>query len=261
MMREPRTAACERGPMTVAPSDRTSTLFSVPCLRFVGGVGHHAHFVEDTGARRRIGMLCSGVKSSGIPAFVEREYPRGSEKTIIVNVVGERKGRGGIPCVVDGNAHLLALCMAVEGLTLARLVELSGRSDIVRIWHDGWEGGFRSDGALRHLRSRRGGPAPHPRCPPVGRPLQKSARTNAGHSFDHRLFEPPVLVARPWADSWGDRPGTVRNPRNGGYPHAGGSRPITGPADPNPPYPYCAGSALPPSATTVGPTARAIMSR
>ncbi len=161
--------------MTVAPSDRTSTLFSVPCLRFVGGVGHHTHFVEDAGARRRIGMLCSGVKSSGIPAFVEREYPRGSEKTIIVNVVGERKGRGGIPCVVDGNAHLLALCMAVEGLTLARLVELSGRSDIVRIWHDGWEGGS-------------GQTAPYDTYVPVGVDLR---RIPGAHRSVDRFKNPP----------------------------------------------------------------------
>ena len=140
----------------------------------------------------------------------------------------------------------------------------------------------RTVGAVRHrphLARRLGGggsgqTAPYDTYVPVGVDLR---RIPGAHRSVDRFKNPPeptqvipstIAFSSPLF-SWRDRGRTLgetaralsATPRNGGYPHAGGSRPITGPADPNPPYPYCAGSALPPSATTVGPTARAIMSR
>ena len=119
----------------------TDAIFDLPCLQFVGAVGHHAHFVENADARARIERFCAEIRTEGAAACLEREYPPGSEKTIIVNVVGRRADHPGIPCVVDGNAHLLACCMCLESLTLRKLVETSERPGIVRVWYDGWEEG------------------------------------------------------------------------------------------------------------------------
>lgn len=108
---------------------------NVPCATFVGAVRHHRHFTEDEAARARLAAFCARIAGAGVRAFVDGEYPAGSGKAIIVN---EAAGR---LCLVDGNAHLVALTACMPDLTLARLVELAGRDDFVHVWREGWEEG------------------------------------------------------------------------------------------------------------------------
>lgn len=114
---------------------------TVPCATFVGAVRHHAHFLESEAARARLLGFRDDVRTNGVRAFVDREYPPGSGKAMIVNEVAGRF------CLVDGNAHLVALVMCDADLTLARLVEEAGRADFVRLWRDGWERGSGQEAA------------------------------------------------------------------------------------------------------------------
>ncbi|WP_139652106.1 hypothetical protein [Raoultibacter phocaeensis] len=103
------------------------------CGGFVGAVRHHRYFTEDDSARTRLQSFCERIEREGAKAFIDEEYPCGSGKAMIVNEVAGRF------CLVDGNAHLVALVACDPDLTLARLVEVVGRSDFVRVWREGWE--------------------------------------------------------------------------------------------------------------------------
>lgn len=116
-------------------------LMDRPCRTFVGAVRHHAHFVEDEAARARLAWFCDVIRTRGMAAFLAREYPPGSDKALIVNEIG------GTPCVVDGNAHLVALVLCDPYVTLARIVEAAGRAGIVRLWKEGWEAGSGQEAA------------------------------------------------------------------------------------------------------------------
>lgn len=116
-------------------------LMERPCGTFVGAVRHHAHFVGDEAARARLARFRDVVRTRGMAAFLAQEYPPGSDKALIVNEIG------GTPCVVDGNAHLVALVLCDPDVTLARIVEAAGRAGIVRLWKDGWEAGSGQEAA------------------------------------------------------------------------------------------------------------------
>ena len=116
-------------------------VMTMPCTEFVGAVRHHAHFLEDEASRARLRRFRDAIRAEGVRAFLDREYPAGGDKALIVNVTAGRT------CLVDGNAHLVALVMCDVGVTLARLVEESGRADFVRRWHDGWEEGSGQEAA------------------------------------------------------------------------------------------------------------------
>lgn len=127
--------------MTARPLDPTAVL-GLPCSSLVGAVGHHTYFLRTPAARARIARFCEAIRSEGIGAFLEAEYPRarkggarGEGKAFIVNVVG------GTPCLIDGNAHLMSLVLCHPAVTLAELCEAAGRDDLVRIWRAGWEEG------------------------------------------------------------------------------------------------------------------------
>lgn len=108
---------------------------TVPCSTFVGAVRHHHHFLEDEGARARLESFCSRIVEKGMKAFLDEEYPPGSGKAFIVNEVAGRL------CLVDGNAHMVAIVRCLPDVTLADLVQTAGRDDFVRIWRGGWEEG------------------------------------------------------------------------------------------------------------------------
>lgn len=114
---------------------------TVPCRTFVGAVRHHRHFTENAAARERIATFRARIEADGVRAFVDAEYPPGSGKAFIVN---ETAGR---LCLVDGNAHLVALVACRPELTLAQLMSEAKRSDIVRFWRDGWEEGSGQEAA------------------------------------------------------------------------------------------------------------------
>lgn len=110
-------------------------VMGMPCAQLVGAVGHHAHFTSDDAARARVIGFREAVARRGLGAFLRDEYPTGSGKAFIVNVVD------GVPCLIDGNAHLVGVVMAQPEVTLADVVEAAGCGDIVRIWDAGWEYG------------------------------------------------------------------------------------------------------------------------
>lgn len=110
-------------------------VWNTPCAEFVGAIRHHRHFVEDEAARVRLVGFCGHIRREGAKAFLDAEYPAGGGKAFIVNEVAGRLN------LADGNAHLVALVACDSQVTLARLVELAGRDDFVRVWRDGWEEG------------------------------------------------------------------------------------------------------------------------
>lgn len=114
-------------------------VLTAPCSEMIGAIRHHAHFTESEEARVRIGGFVRTIRELGVQGFVDREYPVGSGKAFIVN---EAAGR---LCVVDGNAHLVALAMHDPAITLAKLVEATGRPEVVRLWREGWEAGSGQD--------------------------------------------------------------------------------------------------------------------
>ena len=118
-----------------------ASVLQLPCSSFVGAVGHHAYFTRMSAARARIGGFCEAIRSRGIRAFIEAEYladrckGAAENKAFIVNVVGDA------PCLIDGNAHLVALVLCDPDVTLARLCAVAGRTDFGRVWQAGWEKG------------------------------------------------------------------------------------------------------------------------
>lgn len=112
---------------------------SVPCRTFIGAVRPHRHFTEDEFARHQLESFRARIEADGLRAFVDAEYPAGSGKAVIVNDVAGRC------CLVDGNAHLVALVACRPDLTLAQLVDEAGRDDFVRLWREGWEDGSGQD--------------------------------------------------------------------------------------------------------------------
>lgn len=114
-------------------------ILNEPCKTFVGAVRHHGHFTEDAAVRERLRSFCERIMREGAKVFVDEEYPPGSGKAMIVNEVAGRL------CLVDGNAHLVALLACDPDLTLGSLVETVGRGDFVRLWREGWEAGSGQD--------------------------------------------------------------------------------------------------------------------
>lgn len=112
-----------------------------PCKTFVGAVRHHGYFTGQASALNRIRDFCGRIARDGARAFVDEEYPVGSGKAMIVNEVEGRL------CLVDGNAHLVALLVCDPELTLGGLAEAVGRSDFIRLWQGGWEQGSGQEGA------------------------------------------------------------------------------------------------------------------
>lgn len=110
-------------------------VWNASCGELVGAVRHHRYFTEDEEALARLVGFCQRIELKGVKAFVDEEYPPGSSKAMIVNEVAGRL------CLVDGNAHMVALVACRPDLTLAELVECAGRTDFVRVWKDGWEEG------------------------------------------------------------------------------------------------------------------------
>lgn len=111
----------------------------VPCAELVGAIGHHAYFLESSAAQERLRGFRNRILESGVRAFLDEEYPRESGKAFIVNEAA------GQCCLVDGNAHMLALLACEPDLTVGGLVRMAGRAEVVRIWSDGWEGGSGQD--------------------------------------------------------------------------------------------------------------------
>lgn len=105
------------------------------CGSFIGAVRHHLYFTESIAARQRLQRFSEMVARDGVKAFIDEEYPAGSGKAMIVNEVAGRL------CLVDGNAHLVALLTVDPDLTLGSLIEAVERDDFVRIWIEGWEAG------------------------------------------------------------------------------------------------------------------------
>lgn len=116
-------------------------LMEMPCASFIGAVRHHAHFMQDVVAGERIDRLVRIARFRGLQTFVDWEYLAGGNKAFIVNLTQ------GKACLVDGNAHMVALIAADPKLTLASLVRQTGRNDLVRLWQDGWEDGSGQDAA------------------------------------------------------------------------------------------------------------------
>lgn len=116
-------------------------IMHTPCAAFIGAVGHHAHFTGDDAARTRLVGFCRRIREQGARIYLNEEYPARGGKAFIVNLTQ------GKPCLVDGNAHMVALVACDPQLTLARLVEIAGRDDIIRLWQDGWEDGSDQDDA------------------------------------------------------------------------------------------------------------------
>ena len=107
-------------------------LLSMKCADFIGAPGHHAYFSENEAARARILQFRERIRESVVD-FMDEEYPVGGEKSFIVNMAD------GKPCLVDGNAHLVALITVMPDLTLENLIIALGRNDFVRLWENGWE--------------------------------------------------------------------------------------------------------------------------
>lgn len=114
-------------------------VWDMPCAGLIGAIRHHAHFLEDDAARSRLSRFRARIDERGARAFLDEEYPAASGKAFIVN---EAAGQA---CLVDGNAHLLAILSCEPDLTLGGLAQAAGRADIVRIWHEGWEEGSGQD--------------------------------------------------------------------------------------------------------------------
>lgn len=110
-------------------------LLNAHCGKLIGAVGHHRHFTANSAARERLLRFRERILQEGAEAFFREEYPARSGKAFIVNVAD------GKACLVDGNAHLVSLVACFPLLKLSDLAALSGRTDIVRIWEDGWEEG------------------------------------------------------------------------------------------------------------------------
>ena len=53
----------------------------------VGAPGHHRYFLENSGAAASIVELYRYGRARGMKALLEREYPRGGGKNIIVNII------------------------------------------------------------------------------------------------------------------------------------------------------------------------------
>lgn len=110
-------------------------LMEMPCASFIGAVGHHAYFTSNAAAKDRIERLARLARCRGIRGFAAQEYPQGAGKAFIANLTQ------GKVCLVDGNAHMVALLAVNPQLTLASLAYQVGRDDLVRLWQDGWEDG------------------------------------------------------------------------------------------------------------------------
>lgn len=105
-----------------------------PVGRLIGAVGHHTYFLTDNAARQRVCTMARTIDDKGLGAFLHSEYPPGTDKGWIFNEM-----RGHL-YVTDGNAHLVALCLARPGLTLGQLAE-NGGARLIRFWQEGWEEG------------------------------------------------------------------------------------------------------------------------
>ena len=101
-------------------------LMEMPCASFVGAVGHHAYFTSNAAARDRIERLARLARCRGIRGFAAQEYPQGAGKAFIANLTQ------GKVCLVDGNAHMVALLAVDPQLTLASLAYQVGRDDLRR---------------------------------------------------------------------------------------------------------------------------------
>ena len=102
----------------------------------VGAPGHHRYFLHNSAAAASIVEMYRFGRDRGIKALLEREYPAGSGKNIILNIIAGRI------YLADGNRHATALLLLAPEITFGELEQL--RPGLLRIWFAGVEEGCNS---------------------------------------------------------------------------------------------------------------------
>lgn len=110
---------------------KQTTLFSQRIGTLCGAPGHHTYFISDTHALIIFAGFYSYIKSNGISAFLNQEYPVSNDKRIIINQIDNGY------YVVDGNKHLVSLLLLYPNLTIGELIRL--HPTLFRFWKKGRE--------------------------------------------------------------------------------------------------------------------------
>lgn len=98
-----------------------------------GAPRHHHKFTTTRHIANGIMEMFKYGRRYGLKALLQREYPDGCGKNVIVNVIG------GKTYLVDGNTHAVALVSVKPDLTFGELEAL--HPGLVRVWFAGVEEG------------------------------------------------------------------------------------------------------------------------
>lgn len=100
-------------------------------INLISAPGHHTYFLTNAQTRSIIQNSCAYIRTNGLSAFLDREYPTHGRKRVIINQAGGQFN------VVDGNKHLVSILLAYPQLTVNGLLQI--RPNLVRFWDCGFE--------------------------------------------------------------------------------------------------------------------------
>lgn len=100
-------------------------------INLIGALGHHQYFLTNIPTKSIIQDFCTYIRTNGLSAFLDQEYPSRGIKRIIINQTREQFN------VVDGNKHLVSILLVNPQLMINDLLQI--RPDLIRIWNCGIE--------------------------------------------------------------------------------------------------------------------------